>query len=99
MLCWDSLADALELEDEELVWYGDEDNWWNNIKGLRLRYTDRTKVRTLHDVVDLLWDLDDGQERGRWEKYTYRVLYQRALELVRLHVGRSNFNLRRYRRY
>ena len=46
-------------------------------------------MRTLHDVVDLLWDLDDGQERRRWEKYTYRVLYRRALELVRLHVGRS----------
>ncbi len=86
MLCWASLINTLELE-EELASY--EDEWWNNIKGLRLQYTNRTKVRTLHDVVDLLWDLDDGQKRGRWEKYTYRVLYRRALELVRLHVGRS----------
>jgi hypothetical protein len=84
MLCWDSLTDA--LEPEENVSYDGE--WWN-MKGLRLRYTNRTKVRTLRDVVDLLWDIDDGQERGRWEKYTYRVLYRRALELVRLHVGRS----------
>ena len=56
MLCWDSLASALEPEEPASNADADEDRdeWWNGIKGLRLQYTDRTKVRTLHDIVDLL---------------------------------------------
>jgi hypothetical protein len=85
MLCWDSLAEVLRAEED----VAEEGEAPTQLKGLWLQYTDRTKVRTLQDIVDLLWDIDDGQERGRWEKYTYRILYKRARELVRLHVGRS----------
>ena len=56
-------------------------------EGLEIKHPDRTKVQSLQDLVDLLWDVDDGQERGRWEKYAYRVLYKRALELCRQHLG------------
>jgi hypothetical protein len=61
----------------------------HELPGLCLYYPDRTKVRSLLGLVNLLWDLDDGTTRGRWEQYAYRVLYRRARALVRLHVGQS----------
>ena len=76
MLCSDAL-------NQVLTPYASRYGW----EGLEIKYPDRTKVQSLQDLVDLLWDLDDGQERGRWEKYAYRVLYKRALELCRQHLG------------
>lgn len=47
----------------------------------------RTKIRSIHDLVSLLWGIDDGRDRGRWENSSFRVLCRRAVEVVRQHCG------------
>ncbi len=61
MLNWDSLDNIL-MADQNAPYEADR---LSQLTGLQLQYTERTKVRTLHDVINLLWDLDDGQTRGR----------------------------------
>jgi hypothetical protein len=49
--------------------------------------SNRSKVRTVKEIVDFLWDFNDRHLRKQWEGQGYRSLHQRALELVRLHCG------------
>lgn len=81
MLCWDSIIEVVHVEDSH--------SGGILIKGMDLRHPDRTKTRTLEQLINILWDSDDGTERGRWEKYSYRVLYEQARQLVRQHVSKS----------
>ena len=47
----------------------------------------RTKVRSLPQLVDLLWDSDDGHARTQWAHRSYRELHQRARQIVQVHLG------------
>jgi hypothetical protein len=80
MLCWDSIIEVVYVEEPE--------SGGTRIKGMDLRHPDRTKIRTLQQLINLLWD-SGGSDRGRWEKYSYRVLYEQARRLVRQHVSKS----------
>jgi hypothetical protein len=80
MLCWDSIIEVVHVEEPE--------SGGTRIKGMDLRHPDRTKIRTLQQLINLLWD-SGGSDRGRWEKYSYRVLYEQARRLVRQHVSKS----------
>ena len=50
-------------------------------------YANRTKIRTLQQLVDFLWDFDDGQPRVQWSDRAYRQLHQQALTILQIHLG------------
>jgi hypothetical protein len=49
--------------------------------------SNRSKLRTVASVANLFWDFDDGYVRTNWAQRSYRLLYQRALVLVRIACG------------
>jgi hypothetical protein len=80
MLCAHSLQRVLNTAPVE----PDEGSW---LAGLHIVASNRCKIRTVKELVDFLWDFDDGHLRKQWEHRGYRRLHQRALEIVRIHCG------------
>ena len=58
-------------------------------EGCRLQFVfaNRAKIRTVEQLVDFLWDFDDGHSRAQWANRGYRGLHRRALEIVQIHCG------------
>jgi hypothetical protein len=63
---------------------------------LHITNAKRCKYKTVKEMVDFLWDSDDGQERDCWEHRGFRVLFQRASRVVQAccgHVKADSFRL------
>src|SRR5260370_37669705 len=58
-------------------------------EGCRLQFVfaNRAKVRTVEQLVDFLWDFNDGHSRTQWANRGYRGLHRQALEIVQIHCG------------
>jgi hypothetical protein len=73
MLCPSSL-------EEHLV-----DDWYTTI---HLVSPKRSLIRNIQDLLELLWGFDDGIIRAKsWRDAPFRVICQRACELITTHVG------------
>jgi hypothetical protein len=84
MLCAHSLQKVLKTAPAE------PDEVWSPAGrpvGLHIIASNRCKIRTVKELVDFLWDFNDGHLRKQWEHRGYRSLHQRALEIVRIHCG------------
>ena len=75
MLCKSSLEPILS------PWEGGEP------RQLHIADANRTKIRTVKQLVDFLWDFDDDHKRTQWANRSYRRLHQRALKVVQVHCG------------
>ena len=78
ILCWESLKEVLIPE---------EDRSGNEEVPIRIQGANRTKIRTIEELTNFLWDYDDRETRGQWEKHSYRLFYQRAMGIVQNSVG------------
>jgi hypothetical protein len=65
------------------------DDWEANISIININ---RTKIRTIQDLVELLWGFGDSIERGSWDKAPFRTFCQRALEIIEAHYGVASRN-------
>jgi hypothetical protein len=63
----------------------------NDDKEKSLVYTisaNRSKVKTIQQLVDLLWDFDDGIPRTSWNNRGFRGIHRRALDVVKKSSGK-----------
>jgi hypothetical protein len=44
---------------------------------------DHTKISTIQQLVNFLWDFDNESNRTRWDNAPFRILYRRVLEFYR----------------
>ncbi len=82
MLCWTSLQNVLVDQGGVCL--------WGKSTRISVIRANRSKIRTVKEITDLLWNFDDGAERRRWEHYGYRAICQRALQLAQIHCGASS---------
>jgi hypothetical protein len=74
MLCYTELQSVLTPE---------------SVANLYIVDAKRTKIRSIEDLVKLLWGIDDQYIRDRWSNISFRALHQRAFELIGEHCGKT----------
>lgn len=54
----------------------------DTLESLHIIDPKKTKVKSIHEMVSLLWGFDDGRRRDCWADAPFRLLCRRAIELV-----------------
>ena len=92
MLCdhnfWVALATPEDQEEDDI--YDGPESEGTQAKITELHYVAAPRTcPTAQDLVDFLWDYDDGHHRKRWENYPYWALCRQAYQITQAQYGKE----------